>query len=186
MLEIHIPELEFYDESNNEFFTRKPLDVSLAHSLISISKWEGIWKKAYFPSSYQEGLQGGLEELSYVECMIIGKTPSYVPMYLLQNHKRELHEYINDTQTATTLHQLGPRKGVTPTITSELIYYWMIKFGIPFECQRWHVSRLLALIEVCNNKENAKGNKMNPVDSARYRYELNKKRLAAYDQNHPT
>jgi hypothetical protein len=178
--------MEFYDEEHNEFFSSKPITVKLEHSLISISKWEGIWQKSYFPSSYNPGLQGVTEELSYISCMIIGKVPDYVPGVLIRTYKNELHDYINSPKTATKVHHMSSRHGVTPTITSELVYYWMIKYGIPFECQQWHFSRLLALIEVCNLKENPKDHRMNAVDSAKYRYELNKARRAAYDKDIPT
>ena len=69
------------------------------------------------------------------------------------NIVNEIYEYVNDSMTATRIVSNKKGRHQSPEQpTSELIYYWMIQCEIPFECQKWHLSRLLKLIEVCNAK----------------------------------
>ena len=81
--------------------------------------------------------------------------------------------------TATTFRKEPARKGTNETITSELIYYWMIAQGIPAEFDRWHINRLLTLIRVCNAK-NSPGKKMSSSAVTRRNEALNKARRAKY------
>lgn len=47
MLRITVEGNEFFDENTNEFITVKGRQISLEHSLLSLSKWEAIWKKPF-------------------------------------------------------------------------------------------------------------------------------------------
>ena len=48
MLTITVPEMELWDECNQEFIVTKGGDLQLEHSLVSLSKWESKWCKPFF------------------------------------------------------------------------------------------------------------------------------------------
>ena len=149
MLQITIPAGERWDEGKQEFIQVKGHTLQLEHSLISLSKWESKWCKAFLSNkdkTYEE-------TMDYIKCMTI--TPNVDPdiyNYLTSDNINQINEYIGAPMTATYFSEDKSRKAGREVVTAELIYYWMISLNIPFECQKWHLNRLLALIRVCNIK----------------------------------
>lgn len=150
MLEIIIPGLELYNEETNEFTCYDDVKLELEHSLVSISKWESKWCKPFL-----DGKDKTLDEIvDYVRCMTISDNiESDVYDRLTEENLVVINEYIGRPMTATTFNNEKKTTG-REIITSEIIYYWMVSFNIPFECQYWHLNRLLTLIKVCNVKNN--------------------------------
>lgn len=150
MLEIIIPGLELYNEETNEFTCYDDVKLELEHSLVSISKWESKWCKPFL-----DGKDKTLDEIvDYVRCMTIpDNIESDVYDRLTEENLVVINEYIGRPMTATTFNNEKKSTG-REIITSEIIYYWMVSFNIPFECQYWHLNRLLTLIKVCNVKNN--------------------------------
>ena len=177
MLQITIPAREFYN--NDEFFYVKEYKLSLEHSLVSIAKWEAKWHKPFI-SDDEKTVQ---EQLDYVKCMTITqRIPSIVYGGLSNSNMEDVQNYIANKRTATFfVEKKNPRqhgKGKKETITSELIYYWMISLEIPFECQKWHLNRLLTLIRICNIKNNKNPKKMGKKDTLKNNHKLNEARRA--------
>ena len=149
MLQITIPAGELWDERKQEFVKVEERTLQLEHSLISLSKWESKWCKAFL-SNKEKTYE---ETLDYIRCMTV--TPNVDPdvyNYLTNDNIVQINKYIEAPMTATYFSDDKSAKDSRETVTSELIYYWMITLNIPFECQKWHLNRLLALIRVCNIK----------------------------------
>ena len=149
MLEIVIPETEQWDEVNQEFITSNRQILRLEHSLVSLSKWESKWKKPFL-SNREKTYE---ETIDYIKCMTLTQNVNDTVYNLSDKDNIEkINKYICDPMTATTFKEDPNKKGGREIITSELIYYWMISLNIPFECQKWHLNRLLTLIKVCGIK----------------------------------
>ena len=149
MLRIIIPSTEMWDEVNEKFVYSKEYVLQLEHSLVSLSKWESKWCKPFL-SKENKTFE---ETIDYIRCMTINQNiPDEVYNCLTGENIREINEYISAPMTATRFSNDAIGKGSREQITSELIYYWMIALNIPFECQKWHINRLLTLIRVCNIK----------------------------------
>lgn len=175
MLKITIPEREFFNESTNEFVYTKPQEVTLEHSLISISKWESKWHKPFLDEKRNKTDE---EFTDYVRCMSLTNVPDEVFENLSEKNKFEIMLYIKDSMTATWFAEQNTPPPSSKIITSEVIYSWMIQNEIPFECQKWHLNRLLTLIRVCT-LENMPAKKMSPMSVLSQNASLNKMRKAA-------
>lgn len=149
MLRIDIPAGEFWDERTHEFVYSPKQTLLLEHSLVTISKWESKWNKAFL-SKREKTTE---EVLDYIQCMTTNSdVPPEVYANLTTNNIDQIQAYIAAPMTATVLPQRKSNQKSNETVTSELIYWWMITLEIPFECQYWHLNRLLTLIQVCNVK----------------------------------
>lgn len=147
-LTITIPERELYDETTSRFIELKARTVTLEHSLLSISKWESKWHKPFFSNTKKSRE----EMIDYIRCMTISGSADPMQYYgLTKRNYKEIMDYIQDPMTATTIKDQD-RKKSREIITSELIYYWMTALSIPFSCEKWHINRLLMLIEVASIK----------------------------------
>lgn len=145
-----------FNEKTGEFFNTKEQTLQLEHSLVSLSKWESKWNKAFLSKEQKTTEQ----ILDYIRCMTITQNVNPDVYNALTNENIEtINNYINSPMTATVFYDKNSKKS-NETVTSELIYYWMIALNVPMECQRWHLNRLLTLIRVCNIK-NTPPKKMN-------------------------
>lgn len=174
MITITVGTDEAFDEEKQEFVEIGGFTLEFEHSLVSLSKWESKHEKPFLSKNDKTDE----ETLAYVEDMLLTKNPPENWVRMLSNKNVELLSwYINSNQTATTIHDRPGKSSSQETITSELIYYWMVSATIPFECQYWHLNRLITLIRVCGLKnQDPSKNKMSKSEIAARNRELNAQR----------
>ena len=140
---------EGWDEQKEEFVEAKTQVLQLEHSLVSLSKWESKWCKPFLTDNNKTEE----ELLDYIKFMTLTQNVDpEVYSHLSRENYQQINDYINAPMTATTFSENKQGKRNREVITSELIYYWMVALNIPFECQKWHLNRLITLVRVCNIK----------------------------------
>lgn len=187
-LELEIAAHEGWDAKKEEFVSSPSVILRLEHSLVSLSKWESKHKKPYLKENEAKTSE---EILDYIKCMTITQNvPDEVYALLTKNDLEKINNYIVDSMTATWFNennannsnQRAPSRRKKEQITSELIYYWMISYRIPMQCEKWHLNRLLTLIRIFSIKDaeaNGKGNKMSKRDIISQNRALNAARRQA-------
>lgn len=175
MLTVTVPGYEYYDERNNRFGQTKTTTLTLEHSLISLSKWEEKWQKPFLEKDDKTMEQC----VDYVRCMTLTQNVDPMVYYgLTTENFNQINKYIEAPMTATWFSKKESKQFNREVVTAEIIYYWMIALNIPFECQKWHLNKLLTLVRVCNIKntppKKTKGNKRAMLEQ---RAALNRARL---------
>ena len=175
MLSINIKARELFDERTSEFITVKGGTLKLEHSLVSISKWESKWKIPFL--SNEKKTKEQIDD--YIRCMSINGDPDpNLIASILTEDKNRIIAYIEENHTANWISNLDDKRNhQSEVVTSELIYYWMIAYKIPHEYEKWHLSRLLTLIEICN-RENTPPKEMSQAEIIARNKALNAERKA--------
>lgn len=172
MLQLKIPDIELYDELNNRFITRKGTVLTMEHSLLSLAKWESKW---HIPFLTENDLTVD-QTIDYYRCMTITKNVNPdVYKNITNDISKEINKYIDDPMTATWFNNVSNNQTDKTVITAEIIYYQMISLGIPFECEKWHLNRLLTLIRVVSLK-NSPPKKMSRDEIMAQQVRLNEER----------
>lgn len=162
MLTITVPACsDLWDSVHDMFLETKETTLTLEHSLVSISKWESTWEKPFLSKNKKTEE----EIVDYIRCMTISPSSVdpmvYIVISITKSIIEQIVKYIDSKMTATVINERAPKgKQNKEIMTSEVIYYLMVAYNIPFECQKWHLNRLLTLIKVCEIKNDPKKKKI--------------------------
>lgn len=179
MITIHVPDQEYWDEGTETFGYINGVNLVLEHSLISVSKWESKWQKPFLDSTDKTDE----EAIDYVRCMCLTRNVDPIVFrFIPEIAMNQINEYIGSKQTATVVNHFGKRNSNTfgQKITSELVYSWMILLKIPVEFEKWHLNRLLTLIDVVVAQKSPP-KKISRNEILKQNAELNAMRKAKYN-----
>jgi len=149
------------------------VELTFEHSLVSLSKWEAFYEKPF----YSKESQTEEETKKYLLFMLLPENlPIDFSSWITAKHVEVVQEYINSKQTATTFTEVPDGRPSTETITNEVIYSWLVTFGIPFHpVETWHLNRLMTIVKIMGIKS-TKPKKMTRSQQAEKYRKLNEQR----------
>lgn len=158
MLQIDIPASLYelpgsWDGKSKQLIRVPAIHLELEHSLLSISRWESEWEIPFLAQIEQKSMTMEMFR-DYCRFMTVNKQKDPgVYRFLRQKDIDRITDYLSKPMSAHTLRQnrREQRKKTAP-MTCEDFYWLMIRYGIPFECEKWPFRRLLALIDKCESK----------------------------------
>lgn len=180
-LELDVVSRHNFDGARNQFLP-VTVHLSMCHSLVSISKWEGKYQRPFLVSDDDKTQE---ELLDYISMMVVNELPRATLDEAIRHITAEQMELINDhiasRASATTFSDSGTGSSSSEIITAELIYYMMFANGIPKECEQWHINRLLALIRIFGIKNSPeKPKKLSQAEIMARNQKLNAERRAKW------
>jgi hypothetical protein len=165
---------EAYNEETREFVIADGFKLELEHSLVSLSKWESKFEKPFLSTENKTPE----EILWYMKEMTLTQdVPEEVFQRLSEDNIKEIDAYTTAKMTATWFREDANQRRSREIITAELVYYWLFSYGIPKECEDWHLNRLFTLIKVFSEK-NKPPKKMSRAEAAQQNRSLNAQRRA--------
>lgn len=180
MLRLTLPSTDFWDPRKEEYVQIGGYEVDLEYSLFTIARWESKWKKPFITSLPKFTRKDEIEWYKAM-CMTEG-IPDEAWMVMTPKIRQDIYDYVTDPMSATTINHRGPKTpgGPKTIMTAELVYYYMVTLGVPFECEHWHFNRLMKLVDVCFVK-NSPPKKMGKQEAAQMYRELNARNRAKYN-----
>ena len=153
--------------------------LQFEHSLLSLSKWESKHKIPFLARR----IKTNDELIDYFQDMLLPPGDPRMVYMLDPQQLEDLGQYINDPMTASSVPNEETRKFQEETITSELIYYWLVALEIPFTpTETWHVNRIVMLVQITSYKKQPP-KKRPPGDVMAKWRELNEQRKKMFNTN---
>lgn len=173
---------EYFNSVDSTFVYGDPFPgatITMEHSLYTISKWEEKWKIPYLSKKEKTPEQ----TIDYIRFMAFPESIDDVVFEnLTEENIKQINEYINGSFTAAKTGNIAVQEGKSrynPDMSADDIYASMVMARIPFECQHWHISRLLALLDIIGKKQNPP-KKMGKNELLRRNAKLNAARKAKH------
>lgn len=171
MITIELEDIEYYDDSNNEFIYDRGGTVRFEYSLKVVYDWEDKYRKPFLKGEFE------LEELDDFYMMMA--LDPIEERFMTDEVKNKLADYVKDPGTATTFSagQNSNNSSSGKVYTAEEIYALMFSAGVDISFENRNLNRLLVTLRIIATFNNPP-KKMDRQEVLKQNSNLNRQRKA--------